>query len=260
MWTVYGDAGGSRREPATVVGCFLNSAENWTAFHSDWKALLQAYCVPYLHMKEYAHSVGPFAKWKGNKSLRDKFMGRALDIIEKHGCISFGVLVQSEDFNRAAQKTRFDNLVGNAYLFAARTCLTKINYWCKFHNFHQPVEYIFESGDEKQNWLRAIMKDDGLPEPIFRGKIETDPQRSILPLQAADLLAYELLIGYRQNNTPRQLRYPLQRLQRMQHDWGAWDEAQMLKLLPGSQMARRLEAIVKAAKAAKVGDDGLVSK
>ena len=61
MYTVYGDASGSEsREKATVVACFMNLANNWVDFDERWRKMLKEYEVPYLHMREFAHSVGPF--------------------------------------------------------------------------------------------------------------------------------------------------------------------------------------------------------
>jgi hypothetical protein len=257
MSTVYGDGSGSESgERATVVACFFNSAKNWDEFDRRWRALLERFQVPYLHMREFAHSVGPFTKWKGEEHLRREFLQEALNIIETTGCISFATLVDSDafvDFERRHGQTRSIN---GAYVFAARVCLSKISGWCQHGRLRKPVEYIFEDGDANQNVLRAIMRQDGEPEPIFRPKISVDPQRSIVPLQAADLLAYELLKGHRDFNTGR-LRHPLKELERMNHHWGIYDETNIDTLFAVNravnELVNVLEVIVKERAAIQKG-------
>ena len=88
------------------------------------------------------------------------------------------------------------------------------------------------------------MKVRGRPEPIFREKIAQDPQRSVLPLQASDLLAYEIVKNYRDIDT-RPLRHPLKELERTRADWGIYDERNIEGWVSVAEAATNLEAIVK---------------
>jgi hypothetical protein len=245
MFAVYGDASGAEAdEKATVVACFLNSVKNSIDFDERWRAMLEKHQVPYLHMREFAHSIGPFAKWKGNEPARREFLAEALNIIETTGCVSFSALVDSEAFRQFEIKHRGDHSLIGGYPFAARTCLSSISGWCRDRRLAEPVEYVLERGDTNQNVLPTIAKVDGLPEPIFRSKTAEDPERSTLPLQASDLLAYELLKGYRDIGKGT-LRYTLRELERMTHDWGIYDGGNIDSLVPVSDAVRAIEAIAK---------------
>jgi hypothetical protein len=52
----------------------------------DWRILLLLHDVPYFHMREFAHSVGPLTGWKAYENKRATFLGKAADIIH---CNSF---------------------------------------------------------------------------------------------------------------------------------------------------------------------------
>lgn len=249
MLTVYGDCSGSERsQRAIVVACWMNSGQYWVEFDEKWKSFLSTYDVPYHHMREFAHSVGPYKHMKGKKAIRDAFMAHALRIIEETGCRSFATVVDSAAFNAFQEREGSTHNLGNGYLFAARACLSMITGWCNDNRQNEPTEYIFEQGDPRQDLLRRITESDGLPEPIFRSKICDDPRRSILPLQASDLLAYELLKGYRDIGR-RQLRHPLKELDRMAHQWGIYDESNIEKLIPVGEATKTLEAIKKSTSA-----------
>jgi hypothetical protein len=57
---------------------------------------------------------------------------------------------------------------------------------------------IFEDGDNGKGELQKILSEQGYPDPIFRPKRDRVHRKSgiitkaVIPLQAADLLAYEL--------------------------------------------------------------------
>ncbi len=248
MYTVYGDASGSEdRDRATVVACFMHSVQGWIEWDIEWQELLKAYDVPYLHMREFAHSVGPFAKWKGDERIRRAFLGNALDIIVRSGAMNFATVVDSAAFTQFEARHGVRHTLLSSYLFAARVCFSSITGWCRENRVNAPVEYVFEQGDPNQNMLRTIAKVDHLPEPIFRPKIDDDPQRTVRPLQAADLLAYEIVKGYRDVGK-RPLREPLKRLERTTHDWGIYDESNIDKLVPISDAVGAIEAVLSADK------------
>jgi hypothetical protein len=53
----------------TVVAGWLAPVNLWEQMEIDWRLVLAKYDVPHFHMKEFAHSVGSFAKWRGQRNL-----------------------------------------------------------------------------------------------------------------------------------------------------------------------------------------------
>jgi len=250
MLTAYFDASGQEHDqPVVVVAGWVQTAKTWCEFEKEWKScLLEKYEVPYLHMKEFAHSNGPFKKWKDNEPKRQSFLNDAIEIIKKHGCWSFVIAVDSDDFNEVVREQGMEKIVGNAYLFAVRACLSDISGWCKKHYMDSPEEYIFEKGDPKQGLLREVMEEDGLPEPIFKNKLDEDPHRAVVPLQASDLLAYEVSKGYKTliGEEDTGFRWALKKMDRSvsRTSWGIYTRENLSRLLPISDFAHKLEAIV----------------
>jgi hypothetical protein len=75
MLTGYFDASGSEDDlPASVVAGFIQSVNAWAQFTDQWQEMLDDFRVPYLHMKEFNHSVKAFADWKGDGKKRAAFI------------------------------------------------------------------------------------------------------------------------------------------------------------------------------------------
>ena len=77
---------------------------------------------------------------------------------------------------------------------AGRGCGAQVREWCRGWSGSLP-EFIFECGDDGVDDLRAIFKRGELPEPIFKPKKDIIKsgflRKAAVPLQAADLLAFE---------------------------------------------------------------------
>jgi hypothetical protein len=84
----------------TAICGWVGSVDEWVHFQADWVRLLGSYKVPYFHMKEFAQSTGPFAKWKDADSFRARFLHDAWDIINSRVRRGFVCGVQQALFNR----------------------------------------------------------------------------------------------------------------------------------------------------------------
>ena len=68
--------------------------------------------------------------------------------------------------------------------------------WARSENLRSVPELVFADGDLGKGQLIARLKEDGFVDPIFRPAIDTWKDgmlvKGVLPLQAADLFAYEM--------------------------------------------------------------------
>lgn len=94
MLTCYFDASYDSPISITVVSGWVASSAAWEQFDADWRILLAQYDIPYFHMREFAHSVGPFAGWKGEEIKRANFLRKAVDIIRACALRGFACLVE----------------------------------------------------------------------------------------------------------------------------------------------------------------------
>jgi hypothetical protein len=89
MFETYCDEAGGLDHGFIAVCGWLASVERWKRFEADWKQMLAAYDVPYLHMTEFAHFNGPFEKFlSANFGPRTNFMKEATRIIRES--VEFG--------------------------------------------------------------------------------------------------------------------------------------------------------------------------
>ena len=86
----------------------------------------------------------------------------------------------------------------NAYTLVGRTCVAAVSLWKQREGLsHVPTGYVFEDGDDGGGRLRDRMLQDGHSRPYFlpkKDRIAPDgsPVNAYTPLQAADVLAYEI--------------------------------------------------------------------
>lgn len=206
-FTGYFDASGGKDAEITSVAGWMATIGEWEHFETDWRILLAKYDLPYFHMKEFAHSTGPFKDWKGEDNKRQNFMRLAVDVIRSR--VHWGVAcgVEHDVFKKVNAEYRLAEAVGNEYSFAARDCMAQANKWVRKVQTGIQVNYVFDEGDRGAGRLvdivqrhnLAIPNDDRrqLSIPIFKPSRDKGERKGLVPLQAADFAAYEYLKAYR---------------------------------------------------------------
>ena len=189
-FSAYFDESGTKADTAAVVVAgFVAPREQWVAFEKDWQRILSMFKMTRLHMKEFAHSTGEYATWKGNESRRREFLRRLIGTLKVRAHHSFACAVLMEDYRRVDSRYKLHEVI-SPYTMAARTCVGKVREWPKLFNVSEnTITFFFEDGSEDKTDLKRRMKRDGLPDPVFLAKNES------VVFQAADMLAYEHLLG-----------------------------------------------------------------
>jgi hypothetical protein len=81
----YFDNSGTQDDPQhswLTVGGYLANEGGWETFESAWAANLAAFDLPYLHMKEFAHFLPPFEKFKTDEASRRRFLTGCVKAVE----------------------------------------------------------------------------------------------------------------------------------------------------------------------------------
>lgn len=205
MFTCYFDASGGVDRGRTIVAGFIGQVSQWELFDVDWRLLLAKYEVPYFHMKEFAHSTGPYKSWKGIETKRANFLRMAAETIANHVHRGFSCTVEHNTFNEVNREYRMSEEVGNPYTLAARTCIAQANLWVGTSRRGIPIEFILDEGDKGAGALVNVIErhnkqasgNDIIPIPIFKpSRDRPDGRKGLTPLQAADFAAYEYLKAY----------------------------------------------------------------
>ena len=83
MFTAYYDDSGTANDTlAVVVAGFVATDEQWTHFERNWNDSLRQFGISRFHMREFAHSVGEFSRFKQNKGERESFLRQPLSHIK----------------------------------------------------------------------------------------------------------------------------------------------------------------------------------
>jgi hypothetical protein len=128
------------------------------------------------------------------------------------------------------------------YALCGRTAVASVSEWGSRNKIPEAqIRHIFEDGAKHKGFLlKRLIMDKGF-EPIFKKKDEA------VPLQAADLLAYETFVGIRSIFEKGvtdfdDLRYPLRMLDEVSHrmvDWGTYSEKDLETFCLNARIPRR---------------------
>lgn len=246
MFTAYYDESGSPDAHAVVVAGFVASDEQWKEFERNWNHSLRRFGISRFHAVEFAQSVGEFAKWKGHekhpdlRAERQWFLRQLLAHIKLRARFCCSHVVRMVDYRKVNGVYFLDAV--QPYALCGRTAVKSVAEWVDRNRLSEAqVQHVFEDGAKHKGFLqKRLIKDKGF-EPIFKKKDEA------VPLQAADLLAYETLVGIRgifeRGVTDfDDLRYPLRMLDDVPHrmiDWGTYSEKDLENFCVSAQIPRR---------------------
>src|SRR5258707_13441028 len=184
-----------------IVSGWIASVAQWEQFEFDWKLFLAKYDMPYLHMKEYAHSVGPFKKWEGKEGTRRNFISDAADIIRNTIQGGFACGVSEQVFEQTDAVYELRSKFPSPYALAGRSGASMAVEWQKKRDrgLSQEIRYVFEDREQYKGGLFHAMTEvvPAMPSPIFEPGRDQKPsekwpdgRKGLVQLQAADFLAY----------------------------------------------------------------------
>jgi hypothetical protein len=206
----YFDASGHEDDQRfLVVAGFVSDGSGWADFDKLWSERLRDDGIAYFHAAEFAHSTDQFAiGWKDNEVRRRMLGNDLMDILKRHVFRKFGCAIINDTLSEnMSEEVKTENYV-NAYSLAGRTCVTYLWQWLRQNQWKTVPALIFEDGDKGQDRLRKGMEQDEFPQPVFKPKkdrIRKDGliEKGVVPLQAADWLAYESFLAMKKENLDR---------------------------------------------------------
>jgi hypothetical protein len=210
MLTAYFDDSGSERgERMLILAGYVHSAQTWLAFNDDWQTVLEtAPAIKYLHMVEAENLRDEFKGWV-REEMEEKVSALA-DVIVKHEPWSIECQVSHQDFSDIVQPVVPYEL-RTPYFACFYGVICNLVKWHASMGLTLPIDFVFDEqgaiGAQAVLWYETIksMQPAGLASlfgstPVFRD------DKKILPLQAADLLAWHLRrtreVRYRDESRP----------------------------------------------------------
>jgi len=246
MFVAYFDESGSPDDTcALVVAGLVASTEQWIHFERNWNDVLAEFGVAALHMKHYAHSIGEFKGWKGDKK-RDRFMEKLLSIMKVRVQHTVATAVLMDDYRKLNEKYQLTECF-KPYTIVATTCIAKVKKWAAQSKVDETlVDYVFEMGAKDRGDMIDFARVQKMPNISFF------PKEKAVPLQAADLLAYEHLNANRtllQGKIKRlaDLRYPFRTLNELPNnngkDWGVFGEDNLEQFCINASIPKRKRGV-----------------
>jgi len=224
-FTAYFDESGTHKGSAAVaLAGYLSTTEGWEAFDHQWKPVLKKYGIEFFHMADFAQRQGQFRGWSEDR--RRECLRELHDIICGNAIASVGYGLSRAAYD-AIVCAKADDFMGGPYGLLASTLLIDFSGLLRLLGVRSLIAYRFESGAEGIGQVASVF-DHNLASPghsAFHRLLSfgIENKRKFTPLQAADILAYEL---YKQlprqlgvDPRPRRL-FPLPSLARVPHYWG----------------------------------------
>ena len=264
----FDESGTHKGSAALAVAGFVGKADDWGAFTYEWGEALAKWGIEYFHMAPFESRKREYKDWT-NEQRQDR-LNHLLGLIGKYAVASAGVVIPLADYDAIFPEDEIppgpnvewlapgiaapgaprpgDALPhepdykpgairrksGGPYGLAAAVLFRDIAEHVYRLSGDPYVAYTFESGAEGAGQMLKVFQDNYRDENARRDlrldSIHFEDKRKFSPLQAADILAYELY-----KHLPRQLgtekrpaRYTLRELAKLPRSWG-WLEANELR-------------------------------
>jgi hypothetical protein len=143
------------------------------------------------HMKDLVHKKKGFRAI--SDSQRDQLLKEAVRIVAKR--FSYGVAVTVDEAEYKAKAPRWIRGFGNAYPFLCHVVMSATALIARKHGDPGPIKYIYEAGHaheaEARHMVRQMSLSAELQKHFMYSGDDFLPKKDSVPLQAADLLAWE---------------------------------------------------------------------
>jgi hypothetical protein len=217
----FDDSGTSAHDSVVVVAGYIGSVSQWQKFGQEWRSLLSEFGVTVMHRTDLENYRGEFVGW--TPETRNVFVNKAQQIIKRRTYVAIGKAVIKADFEEVFP----DNLkrfYGGAYGFCAILCLARAKRWFDKTNLKDPIDWVFEVGTEGSGQISHLLNSlytDVQMRTDFRLSRWSFADKDVVPLQAADVIAYETFkhaTNQLVTQPRRKVRISLQHLVRSQDD------------------------------------------
>ena len=188
------DSGSGGDSPWYVLAGYVGTVDGWDQFDAQWRSALDADPkINDFHSSE-AESLRPRGQWAGvTKDQRNVKINELIEVITRCAQRAIHVRVRQSDYNEII-KNYVPPQWDNAYYFLFPSFVAAVVGMEKYFGQSEPVEFVFDSSKrfEKPS-LRLYNQFVDLDK--FAGRIlniHYEDDKVFLPLQAADLLAWQI--------------------------------------------------------------------
>jgi hypothetical protein len=194
MMQAYIDESASQKgERMLWMAGYLNSASNWALFSEAWdEELRQAPAINYLKMSEALFFKGEFRGWTAAE--RDEKLRGLARVIRHFRPASFGMAISLAQFD--AWVCGLNPFGLDAHYVVANLVIAKVADYSSTRGMVPPIDFFFDQHDGLEPSVRLFLDAmvEGMPKPHRKwvGQALFKDEKEVLPIQAADMLAWYL--------------------------------------------------------------------
>jgi Protein of unknown function (DUF3800) len=183
----------------TLGGCWAEF-DDWSCFVNEWGAVLSAHSINEFHAADFFSYNGEFCGWDSRRDEHRALLNSLLDVIIKYvpELVGFSLSTPrgNDDFVRTYE-ANLSAIISNSQFQSnpAIVLARHKNYSAK------RISEVVEATEGSMSYIGFKIKTWTISSP-----------KECCPLQAADLVAYELARFAREKEFNRPMRYPLRRL------------------------------------------------
>lgn|GEM_PF-2700315 len=190
------DSGSGGDSPWYVLAGYVGTVDAWDSFETPWRKILDGPPKLAYFKASEAESLRDDGPWEGvSKEERDSRLNAFIEVIGQLATRAFNVRLKQKDYDEVIKPyvpPRWDN----AYFFLFMGFLTATTSIEKYLGDGQPVEFIFDASSKKRIEKPSLrLYDQCIDLPELAGRIHNihyEDEKLFLPLQAADLLAWQI--------------------------------------------------------------------
>jgi hypothetical protein len=186
------DSGSGGDSPWVVLAGYVGTVCDWVGFESDWSKVLESQPrIEYFKSSEAESLKGQFVG--ASIDQRNAKIEALIDVIGRHAQRAICARMRQDDYNEVI-RPNVPEIWDDAYFFLFPAFILAVLGMEKYHGNSEPAEFICDSSqrvDKRAAKLYHQLKQF----PQFAGRIIDVFFRSdkeFLPLQAADLLAWQV--------------------------------------------------------------------
>lgn len=190
----FDDGGHPDDQPAMIVAGFVGTKQQWLIFEREWIKIISPLGINQFHMTDFEQS----HRW--NRKEKDEILSQLVSVIRERIRRPISATVLMQDYKEVNDSYTLEQSIGTPFAIAGRTVAASINRWKRrYAKPDDPLLVFYERGAKHYGDFEEAMRRDLLPLPIPVGK-------EVVPLQAADLLAWELLYSVKRRVIRESLR------------------------------------------------------
>jgi hypothetical protein len=206
------------------VAGYWGGKNEWRRFERAWNAVLDSEGIDEFHAKVFwprinGRRLGEYKDWSDDRHR--SFIDRLLAVIQNHKIVPFGCGVDIAEWNRqpAEYRKMYSGFTRNAVVkddalkavyMSFQMAVTKCVCYCrdgvKMHFFFDRDPQVMGRVSKCYGILSSGVRDsNGMKDPILKGMggLTFSDSKDSAPIQAADLLAYELYRYSKKRGQPR---------------------------------------------------------